>query len=289
MSTTSGNPVSGLGVDPVTVRLEDNCQLVTSAQNFWQFTGTLNIYLGDQCSISGTGGLFYAPTTGTINLYYQGAGSTITSSMMFNYGAPAVVFNNYIVADAVPLLTFVNYAGTPAFFFETAAANLAPYTGSGTFPLPASNPNVTIGTMYFDQTSGQPWWWNGSAWVTVNAGVPGVELLTATAGSSQGTPVGNLSLGVQVSILVNATGAAAFWHLPDGTDGMIKEIVSGGNLGSALISNAFIGVTSTNNAYGTSDILDLNGSGYSVRLVWSTAGGGWVAVSTCSNASAQWD
>jgi hypothetical protein len=142
---------------------------------------------------------------------------------------------------------------------------------SGGPPTPGQLPIATSGTT--------------ATWQNPNSGV---ELLTATAGSSQGTPVGDLNLAVEVSILVNTTGAAAYWNLPDGTDGVVKEIVSGGNLGSALISNAFIGITSTNNAYGTNDLIDLNPSN-SVRLVWSTAGGGWVAISSCVNASSQWD
>jgi hypothetical protein len=101
--------------------------------------------------------------------------------MAFNYGAPAVVLNNWVIAGSTPLTTWVNYAGTPNYFFETPAANLNPYTSSGAFPDP-SLPNVRIGTMYFDQTSGLPYWWNGTAWVTVAAATPGVELLTATPG-----------------------------------------------------------------------------------------------------------
>jgi hypothetical protein len=112
----------------------------------------------------------------------------------------------------------------------------------------------------------------------------GVEFLIATPGSSQGSPVGNLNLGVAVSVLVNQTGGSAFWHLPDGTDGIIHEIVLGapGSFGT----NNFVGITSTNGW--SNDLLDLNNF-FSVRLVWITAASGWVAVSTCQNVNNLWD
>ena len=112
----------------------------------------------------------------------------------------------------------------------------------------------------------------------------GVELLNATPGSSAGTPVGSLDLSVQVSILINnGTGGAAYWHLPDGTEGLIKEIVCGA---PNLQSDNFVGVTSTN-AYGN-DLLDFNNFS-SVRLVWCSGAGGWVTVSACTNTNQPWD
>lgn len=112
----------------------------------------------------------------------------------------------------------------------------------------------------------------------------GVELLTATPGSSTGAPVGDLNLGVQVSVLINQTGAAAYWHLPDGTEGQIKEIVNGAP--GSLQSNAFIGVTCSN-GWGN-DLIDLSPYN-SIRLVWCTAASGWVAVSVCNIVNNFWD
>lgn len=119
--------------------------------------------------------------------------------------------------------------------------------------------------------------------LAATTGGGGQEFLTATPGSDAGHPVGDLDLSIQVSVLINQTGGAAFWHLPDGVDGQIKEINSGapGNQ-----SNAFIGITSTNN-WGN-DLLDLDPN-QSARLVWSTLGGGWIMISNCQTTNSFWD
>jgi hypothetical protein len=110
----------------------------------------------------------------------------------------------------------------------------------------------------------------------------GVEVLTATPGSSQGSPTATLSLAVEVSVLINPTGSTAFYALPNGTDGTIKEIVNGANLGATTLTV----VTMQNNI--SNDPIDIN-SGQSARLVWVTAQGGWLALNVCSNVNALWD
>ncbi len=272
------------------MRIDSGSLLVSNDVATWDVSQgpTVFVELADGGYVLSNGGCspFFYAGEGSPGIQLQmGDSSYIDEGFIAGSGGSLTVRVN---SPSAALPTSFEYTGGVDVVFAALVSNLQPFAGGGSFPVPGVAPNVTTGTMYWDQTSGAPYWWNGSAWVTT-ASNSGVELLTATPGSSQGTPVGNLSLGAQVSVLVNTTGAAAFWHLPDGTDGVIKEIVSGGNYGSALVSNAFIGVTSTNNAYGTNDLIDLNSSGNSVRLVWSTAGGGWVAVSSCVNASSQWD
>jgi len=65
---------------------------------------------------------------------------------------------------------------------------------------------------------------------------------------------------------------------------MIKEIVVI-NQGT-VYSSQFTGIFSTNSV--SNDLLDLE-PGWSVRLVWVTAAGGWVVLSTCETLGAFWD
>jgi hypothetical protein len=108
-------------------------------------------------------------------------------------------------------------------------------------------------------------------------------------------PTITLSLTKQVSILVNDSGSLynAF-ILPDGTDGMVKEIVNGingytTNPGSAgpFIASSPCTILMTDSL--TNDAYDLPTSGMSVRLVWLTAAGGWVATNFSTNANQGWD
>jgi hypothetical protein len=108
-------------------------------------------------------------------------------------------------------------------------------------------------------------------------------------------PTITLSITKQVSILVNNSGAQYNgFHLPDGTDGMIKEVVNGlngftTNPGSAggFTPSAPLTFTSTNSL--ANDVMDLTAAGKAVRLVWLTAAGGWVATSFVVNANLGWD
>jgi hypothetical protein len=111
----------------------------------------------------------------------------------------------------------------------------------------------------------------------------GVEFLVAT------DPAVNivLSLDVQVSVLDNNTGVGySHFILPDGSEGLVKEIVYGNNTNSG--GKPGIAVRSTNSAVGGNDNIDMV-AGNSIRLVWKTSLGGWVAVNACSSVNQLWD
>jgi len=150
----------------VNVRLKNKSRIHNTSTNLWTFGGgTMNLFLGDECSLTGDY-FWYGPATGTINIYYESGSSSITTNLAaFNYCAAGVTLNNYVSSGATFLSNYGNFAGTSNFFFESKAGNLAPYTGTGTLPDPSTSKNVQTGTSYYDQTTGKPYWWDGAAWV----------------------------------------------------------------------------------------------------------------------------
>lgn len=87
------------------------------------------------------------------------------------------------------------------------------------------------------------------------------------------------------TVLLNQTGVGFFnqVRLPDGVDGLEKEIVCGEN-GQNSPSPVAVRM---NDDLGN-DQYDLP-IGASVKLAWVTASGGWVAMNYCPNVNANWD
>ena len=155
----------------------------------------------------------------------------------------------------------------------------APVETAGALPPDGNKSGDTRVTL----DTGHIWVWNGTAWVDNGGAGSGVEVLNAADGTS--TPI---SLGVQQTILINQTDVQATWHLPDGSEGLVKEIVSGGPLGSPYTSSNGIVVTCSNSAFGGNDSVDFS-PGVSIRMVWVTALGGWCALNYCGNVNVGWD
>lgn len=167
-NTGGGSQLVSSGQDQH-VYIENWSQVITTGGVLWNISGgqTLHIHLGDGCSLPSVNSIYQGP--GHVNFYLLGTPCTLGSVILAGFGGATI--NVYVGPGATyPLNSslFGSFSASPSnviYYFEGQAANLVPYTGTGSLPNPTASLNVQTGTSYFDQTTGAPYWWNGSAWV----------------------------------------------------------------------------------------------------------------------------
>lgn len=126
----------------------------------------------------------------------------------------------YATSAFNPPANYPNYYGTRTndglfMTYYANASSLVPFAGGGPFPTPnlygsPTGPyNVDVGTMYYDEGTQAPYWWNGSTWVS-NPYEPVWAMVTLSSPQTTGLSTGNPVLVNNAISYSNASGNAGY-------------------------------------------------------------------------------
>ena len=162
------------------MRIDSGSLLVSNETATWDVSQgpTVFVELADGGYVLSNGGCspFFYAGEGSPGIQLQmGDSSYIDEGFIAGSGGSLTVRVN---SPSAVLPTSFEYTGGVDVVFAALASNLQPFAGGGSFPVPGVAPNVTTGTMYYDEGTNQPYWYNGSSWVTFTQ-VPHIFIFAA--------------------------------------------------------------------------------------------------------------
>jgi len=157
------------------LNISDGSTISCNSKDFFDLSwglATLNVTVASQAEIDN---LAWTGDNYNAGLNVTMSGGAEVGGDLISGGAGSVGITILDATVNPPPVTFGGYYGTPGsgiqITYEATAASLVPFTQNGP-PTPNNSGqpqgqyNVDVGTMYFDSGSKQPFWWDGTQWVS---------------------------------------------------------------------------------------------------------------------------
>jgi hypothetical protein len=165
----------------------DGVLVIDNTGRFYDLSGgyELIIFIGEYCYFEGDSfqsQCIWLGSNGTAYIYID-TYSTITNDVVGGTGGSVQIDANSLAASFPTTMPY--FSGSLNYQFPNQAAYLQPYISNGG---PSGVPWIQTGTMYYDTGTNQPYWWNGSAWIS--ATIAPRSLLYGVSGSSQTSNIG---------------------------------------------------------------------------------------------------